>query len=64
MAGPVEWVRNAGQTPTRGHCPTLCYAGEIAVAQAGRASALQTVWVAGTDRLDGCGRNHCQTADH
>jgi hypothetical protein len=63
MTGPVEWVRNAGQTPTRGHGPTLCKAGEVTVAQTGRTSALQAVWIAGAGRLGGHGRDHCQTAD-
>jgi hypothetical protein len=64
MVPPVERVRNAGQTSTRGHRPTLRPAGEVAVAPPGRTPPLQAVWIArGADRLNGCGHCHCQTAD-
>jgi len=62
MVSAVEWVRNAIQTSTRGHHPTLLPAGEVAIAPPRRTPSLQAVWIAGAADCAGwCGNNHCQT---
>jgi hypothetical protein len=59
---PVERVRNAIQTSTRGHDPTVRPASKVAIAQARRTSPLQAVWIPGAgDCVGWCGNNHCQT---
>ena len=62
MVFPVERVRNAIQTSTRDHDPTLRPASEVAIAPPRRTPPLQAVWIPGAaDCAGGCGNNNCQT---